>query len=284
LEGVFKEAKEEIHRWEFHYFVVKDSEENPIVMTFFTSAIMKDDMLATEAVSRKIEELRKTAPRYLTSKVMGMGSLFTEGRQCYIDREHTQWKVALETLLNAVEALNRDAQIRTTMLRDFLAEDDTLKQFFHDKGFIKMDLPDSSKIPHIDWVDSASYVATLSKRSRQHFKKDIAPYTSKFEIAFQGDLSSEELVYAYELYKQVKDRNYGLNTFSYPFELFESMNRHPLWEFLVLRLVDGPYLQTKPMAGIMFCYKNEVRRVYVPSLIGMDYAYSNTYQTYRQLL
>ncbi len=284
LEDVFKAAKEEIHRWGFHYFVVKDSEENPIVMTFFTSAIMKDDMLATEAVSRKIEELRKAAPRYLTSKVMSMGSLFTEGSQCFVNCEHVQWKVAMETLLNAVEGLNRDAQIRTTMLRDFPAEDHVLKHFFHAKGFIKIDLPVSSKIPHIDWIDSASYVATLSKRSRQHFKKDIAAYTSKFEIAIQGDLSSKELVYAYELYKQVKDRNYGLNTFSYPFELFESMNRHPLWEFLVLRLVDGSYLQTKPMAGIMFCYKNEVRRVYVPSLIGMDYAFSNTYQTYRQLL
>src|SRR5690606_22265062 len=124
-----------------HYFVVKDAENTPIVMTFFTSAIMKDDMLATEAVSRKIEKLRKTAPRYLTSKVMGMGSLFTEGSQCFVNCEHVQWKVAMETLLKAVEGLNRDAQIRTTMLRDFLAEDDTLKQFFHDKGFIKMDLP-----------------------------------------------------------------------------------------------------------------------------------------------
>src|SRR5690606_39799695 len=115
------------------------------------------------------------------------------------------------------------------------------------KGFIKTDLPDSSKITLIDWNDSTSYITSLSKRSRQHFKKDIAAYTSKFEIAIQGDLSSKELVYAYELYKQVKDRNYGLNTFSYSFELFESMNRHPLWEFLVLRFVDGPFFDTNSM-------------------------------------
>ena len=284
LERVFKHGDDYLHRWQFHYYVVRDSEGVPVVMTFFTSAIMKDDMLAPEAVSRKVELLRKTSSRYLTSRVMGMGSLFTEGRHCYINREQNHWQDALTMLLESVENLTKSEQIGTTMLRDFPAQDADLKHFFYNKGFIKMDLPDSSKIADVVWADSDHYVASLSKRSRRHFKKDIAPYTSHFEIEFESCLSPQDLLRAYDLYKHVKDRNYGLNTFTYPLELFEHMNQDPLWEFIILHLKVDTTLKESPIVGVMFCYKNTVHQIYVPSLIGMDYAFLERHQVYRQLL
>ena len=91
-------------------------------------------------------------------------------------------------------------------------------------------------------------------------------------------VSSKNIKSYYDLYLQVKDRNYGLNTFTYPLEAFEAMRTNPNWEFILLKAVDDNRL-----LGVMFCYKN-YSGTYVPSLIGMDYRYLADFQTYRQLL
>src|SRR5690606_24376157 len=141
LEHVFTGHHQDVHRWKFHYFMVTDGDGHPIVITFFTTAIIKDDMLAKESLSKKIEDVRESSPFYLTSMVMGMGSLFTEGAHCYIHRKHDQWQDGLDLILKAVEGLNRKERIATTMLRDFSAQDEVLKHFFLDHGFIMTDLP-----------------------------------------------------------------------------------------------------------------------------------------------
>lgn len=58
------------------------------------------------------------------------------------------------------------------------------------------------------------------------------------------------------------------------------MNTSPHWEFIVLRAKDQP---KEKVLGVLFCYKN-TGSIYVPSLIGIDYASNQTYAVYRQLL
>lgn|GEM_PF-6725797 len=69
----------------------------------------------------------------------------------------------------------------------------------------------------------------------------------------------------------------ALNTFTYPYALFEEMNASPHWEFLTLVAAT-----THQLLGVLFCYRNHT--TYVPSLIGMDYAFQDRFKTCRQLL
>ena len=85
---------------------------------------------------------------------------------------------------------------------------------------------------------------------------------------------------AYQLYENVKNNNYAINTFQYAKSVFEKMNECPNWEFILL------YLKTEegiPLVGVMFCYKNQ-NHTYVPELIGMDYRWAKEFNLYRQLL
>ncbi|WP_417558497.1 aminotransferase class I/II-fold pyridoxal phosphate-dependent enzyme [Mesoflavibacter zeaxanthinifaciens] len=283
LETVFKAHPELTHRWAFHYFIVTDADDNPVVMTYFTTTLTKDDMLTKASVSKKIEAIRASDPLYLSSKVTGMGTLFTTGSHCFIARNHALWQSAFSLIFNALEDINKAHRIGVTMLRDFLKDDAVLNPFFHDKGFVKVDLPDRSRITKVLWKDTASYIASLTKRSRRHFNKDIAPFTEQFNIAFKSHLSSETLADAYVLYQSVAAKNYGLNTFTYPFDLFEQMNTHPNWEFITLHLQDEQQGKMR-LVGVMFCYKNEKGAIYIPSLIGMDYEFVRSHNVYRQLL
>ena len=81
------------------------------------------------------------------------------------------------------------------------------------------------------------------------------------------------------LFGEVQKRNLGLNTFSFPDQLFDLMNDNEHWEFIVLTPKGKP----KTILGVMFCYINQ-SAVYVPAFVGMDYDLLETYSTYRQLL
>ena len=120
----------------------------------------------------------------------------------------------------------------------------------------------------------------MSLRSRKHFKKEIEPFEKFYDVVIKDKLSSVEISRAYELYNNVKDNNYAINTFRYTQEIFENMNESNNWEFIILSLkVDTE----NPFVGVMFCYKNN-HHTYVPELIGMDYKWAKEYQLYRQLL
>ena len=87
LEKAFKNNTDQFNNWDFFYYTIKDKKGKILLMTFGTYGIWKDDMLATESVSKQLEEIRKTNPFHLTSKVISLGCLFTEGKHCYINQE-----------------------------------------------------------------------------------------------------------------------------------------------------------------------------------------------------
>ena len=59
LEKTFTKNDAPENNWIFDYFIVKDALKNTVLSTFLTTAIWKDDMLSSEAVSIKIEAERK---------------------------------------------------------------------------------------------------------------------------------------------------------------------------------------------------------------------------------
>jgi CelD/BcsL family acetyltransferase involved in cellulose biosynthesis len=169
------------------------------------------------------------------------------------------------------------------VLRDF-KHDEALNEFFHNQGFIKVDMPESCIVESIDWKTPEEYVATLSARSRKHFRSDIQPFEQYFDIEYKQSASEQEIDIFYTLYENVRSRNFDLNTFSFPRKLFANMAKDSNWEFIVAYLkkeYDGR--EERLPVGVMFCYKN-TSTTYVPSFIGMDYEYTQQYQVYRQLL
>jgi 7-keto-8-aminopelargonate synthetase-like enzyme len=283
LESAFSKNEKKEHNWSFKYFVIRDKEGNPVLMTFFTNSLWKEDMLAPASVSIQLEEKRKSDPYYLTSHVMCMGSLFTEGQHYYLDQSHAQWQEAFRLLLDKMETLTEGDETSMLVLRDFV-EDTALNQYLHNQGFIKVNMPESCLIEQITWTDLEGYIATLSTRSRKHFKQDIEPFESYFDVEVISTPSDDDLKIFQHLFENVKANNYDLNTFSFPEKLFNAMSKDPNWEFIVLHLKpEHEKREVRLPVGVMFCYKN-MEHTYVPSFIGMDYTFVREFQVYRQLL
>lgn len=280
LEEVFQDNQKPEHNYRFYYILVLDRNEQPVCVTFFTYCLWKEDMLAPVSVSLELEKLREKDPYHYTSYTLTMGSFLTEGDHLYLDRKFKDWGKALRLLLEKVEYLEDELKPNTLLLRDFDPADQELKSFFHNKGFVQVTMPETSKYEDLSWEGTAGYLQTLSSRSRRHFRKEIESYIEAFDVEVKTQLNSEEETKAFQLYLEVKKNNPALNTFNYPRKLFSEMNTSLNWEFILLRLKNHEY---RPIVGVMFCYKNS-NRVFVPDLIGMDYRFIRKYQVYRQLL
>ena len=279
LEIAFADNPDPQHQWDFYYYTVKDPAGKIVLMAFFTYGLWKDDMLATESVSRRLEEMRKTDPLYLTSKVLSLGSTFTEGEHCHIDKTHPLAEQAMRLLLDTVAALYEKLEADMLVLRDF-DPGNRWDGMIQSQGFFRIEMPESCILDKLDWKGNEDFAAHLSPRSRRHFNEEIVPFEKYYDIQYRETLDSNEIERAHLLYSNVQEKNLAVNTFLYGLEVFEAMSTSPNWEFLLLSLKDGT---GAPFAGVMFCYKNATS-TYVPILIGMDYTAGNDYGLYRQLL
>jgi 7-keto-8-aminopelargonate synthetase-like enzyme len=267
--------------WDFHYFIIRDNQGTPVLATFFTSGIYKDDLLAHESVSLQIEEKRKTDPYFLTSVTLAMGSLISEGIHLYIDRDRSDWKEVLRILLREVGKLQEKIGAANIMLRDFDANDEELKSFLLEEGYFKVNLPNTNVVSDMHWDTNEEFVNTLSARSRAHVRRDVFRYEHFFDIESRSRLTSEELDLYYDMYLAVRARNYSVNYFPYPRKVFRLMNEYDGWEFNIIRL-KKEYAADNPIVSICANYKTE--KNYCPMTLGMDYRYNFQYNVYRQSL
>ena len=283
MESVFSGNKKKEENWDFHYFIIKDMMDKPIMATFFTYGLWKDDMLAPVSTSESIEEVRKNIPYHMTSYVLAMGSLFTEGDHLFLDTSHPQWYAALRQLLHELELLEQQLDFNLIILRDF-DENNKLEEFFHNHGFFQIQMPDSARIDNLYWKGMDNYVSQLSSKSRGHYRRDIEPFMSHVNVHFKSQLSNTEIDHFYKLFENVRQNNLGLNFFPFPKRILNCMSDHPNWEFIVLKLKKEYTLENKELAvGVMFCYKN-ADNGYVPAFVGMDYRFVRKHNIYRQLL
>ncbi|MFG6686743.1 aminotransferase class I/II-fold pyridoxal phosphate-dependent enzyme [Mariniflexile sp. HNIBRBA6329] len=278
LEHAFSENSLREHNWKFKYLVVYDQDQKPILATFFTIGLWKDDMLADISASQTIENQRISNPYFLTSEVLSMGSLFTEGNHLYINEDHPLKQEALNAMMQSIESLERQYDAKMVVLRDF-SDKETLHPYFQGQGFVRVQMPDSCKIDLVENETIEDYGSRLSSRNRQHLRKEILAYEPLLHIEVLKSCSKNQLKQIQTLYANVHQNNLGLNTFSFPDKLFKVMSDHSNWEFITISLLEDP----SKMIGVMLCYNNE-NHTYVPSFVGMDYAYLSTFYTYRQLL
>ncbi|MAB57376.1 MAG: aminotransferase class I/II [Aequorivita sp.] len=278
LEESFSGNTQKEHNWDFRYLIIYDQKQKPILATFMTVGLWKDDMLAAVGASQTIEEERRNDPYYLTSKVLSLGSLFTEGHHLYVNNEHPQKKEALNELIGTLEKLEHTLGAKMIVLRDF-NDDKDLHAFFQGQGFIRVQMPDSCAIELNKEENLETYISRLSSRNRKHLRKEILRIEDLLDIQIVQDVNLVQLEQIAELYSNVHQNNLGLNTFSFPTKLFAKMRVHPNWEFITISPKDEP----EKMIGVMLCYKN-IHKTYIPAFVGMDYKYLQQFHIYRQLL
>jgi 7-keto-8-aminopelargonate synthetase-like enzyme len=271
--------------WQFDYFIINDrSTGEPVVATFLTTAMWKDDMLSPAEVSEQVERKRSYDTYYLTSTVISTGSLLSEGQHLYINRSNPLWKDAVQLLFEKIYALQEKSKAANIVLRDFCGIDEELDSFLVDNGYFRIAMPDNNVVTLGDWDTREGYVKSLSANARVNFKKYVGRHEDKFITEVRnGDATPEEIAYWYSLYLNVKNHSLALNTFTLPQKIFENLATDPNWEILTISVkpeFDFHGIQ-KPVC-VIFCHKTS--ETYTPMIIGLDYSYNESYYTYRQAL
>jgi hypothetical protein len=283
MEDAFANNPEPEKKWDFHYFILRDAEKKPLIATFFTIGLYKDDMLASELVSKKIESERVNDPYYFTSKTLAMGTLLSEGEHFYINREHSEWQNALKYLLKELCNIQEKENASAIILRDIDTSDTELNELFITEGYVRGDMGNSNIVSHTKWNDIDEYLKGLSRKNRMHLRAEVFRYQDVFDVTIKSALTPAEAEHAYDLYLNVKNRNFGVNLFEYPKDILLKMSAYPNWEFIVISLKPefDNRKERKPVS-ITWCYKTQF--TYCPMIMGMDYDYVFTYKVYKQSL
>ncbi|MGI5860526.1 MAG: aminotransferase class I/II-fold pyridoxal phosphate-dependent enzyme [Myxococcales bacterium] len=284
LEATFRGNPQAHDNWRFHYFVVRDRSGKPVLATFFTDAIWKDDMLSPTAVSVRVEERRRDNPMYLTSRTLAMGTLLTEGNHLYLDRS-ADWRKAMLLLLEAVGAEQVRCRATNLVLRDFESEDVEMDGFLTEQGFLRFALPESYVLD-LGWKDEAEWLAGLSRKARSLVHEAIERSGSyEVEILRHGgrEPSNAELEHLFWLYRNVKAKAIAINTFEMPSQFLRHVLAVPGWELMLLRLKpsSGGDPEGRPVA---MAVNNTSREHYVGLMAGIDYRFVPEHGAYRQLL
>jgi 7-keto-8-aminopelargonate synthetase-like enzyme len=283
MEKVFKHNPLPENNWSFHYYVVRDQYNKVVLATFFTTTLLKDDMLSDAGISSEIETRRLDDPYYLTSRVMMMGSLLTSGQHLYVDKSKATWKQSLMLLLDTVWQEQDQQKATSIYFRDFLFEDADIQHFLNDQGFIKVEIPDVHVYDQIGGATREEFLNLLPHKVRYYIKTNALKYESLYEVNIAKNATQEQINQWYKLYLNVKATNLGLNDFTLPNKLFQEIANEPNWEVIELYTKpsdDNNY--TRKLIGVFFSYRTST--TYNPNIIGMDYTYLESHNLYKQII
>lgn len=263
---------------DFKYYTVTDADENVVALTYTSSSLWKEDMLSHTTVSKKIEKIRLNDPTFLTEKVLSTGSVFSEGKHTYIEKDIKDRRMLQWTFFQALEYDFEKGNNQKLVLRDF-RKNGYLASVTHSRGYLIVEMPHSAVFCNFDWESLEDFETILSKRSRRHFRLEVLPFINDYDVTVLTELSTNDLNKAVELYRQLKSKNLDINNFEYNYSLFEAMNKSSLWKFLILKKKGS-----NSISGVMFCYVNKANNSFNPVLIGMQPEEEGRLDLYRQML
>jgi 7-keto-8-aminopelargonate synthetase-like enzyme/predicted N-acyltransferase len=284
-EQTFSGQSREEYNWDFHYVIVRTADGTPVAATFFSAALSKDDMLMRDEVSQAVEAKRATDPYFLTSRIVTMGSGFSEGDHLYLDRQGP-WRAALVRLLEIATEVYDQQTANMLLLRDLSAEDPEMDAFLRDQGFVKIPMFTSYYLD-IDWKSQDEYLAGLSRRKRRHLREIIdrsQHYSVKVFSPETGEsLDDADLAHLYRLYRNVADRKRKLNVFPLPASLMPRLQSSDAWELVAVYLSEagGGPADGKPVA---FYAAHRHGEDYAPFLCGLDYRFVFEHGAYRGMI
>jgi 7-keto-8-aminopelargonate synthetase-like enzyme len=275
MEEIFSGNEKPEENWSFHYMIVKDAQGTPVLGTFFTGAIYKDDMLSLENVSKKIEEIRKTDPYYLCSKTLAMGSLFAEGDFLFLNTENKDWKNAVKLLLQQVENWKNEIDAKVVVFRDFI-EESPMNSILEEEGYAKLNMPNSNVIENPYWESNEELLALIdNKKKRDNIKEFAIRHSHKFNVNYKSNISETEAEYYFSLFNNVKSRNFSFNFFNFPSKIPMVLSKYENWEFIEVKLSE-----TDEVVICVWCFVGE--NFYCPLFMGLNYEYLNSHHIYKQ--
>ena len=181
-------------------------------------------------------------------------------------------------LVGELERMADKGKAVKLVLRDF-EKGNTLSKHLIDKGFAVVEMPEAAVFDDFEWEGIEGFINRLGKRSRRHFREEVLPYVESFESELRSEMEPAGLEEVYSLYRKVEKNNLAINGFPYEKELFEAMNRHPNWKFMLFRKKGK-----EKLIGVMFCYENKAANAFSPVLIGMENMEAERLPLYRQML
>lgn len=233
IENAFSGNEKEEENAQFFYLMVRDVRTGEALMsTFLSLSLLKDDLFADENKSSRIEVVRREDPLYLTSQTLLQGCTITEGNHLFY-KKNTDFNIVLDELILKIEEIQSQYQVNTVILRDF-EMGKSVEDTFHDKGFVKIDLPNSNEVD-LKSLRLNGFLFELSKNSKRNFKRYIKRFEEHFSVEFKNSLNDSELELFYQLQSSLVDSNVAVNLFRYPKKLFNLLNDAEGWEFILLR-------------------------------------------------
>ena len=281
LESLFRGHAQREHDWRFSYVLVHAPDGRPVLATFFTTTLVKDDMLMRHEVSRAVEQRRQQDPYFLTSRAVMMGSLLSEGRHLWLDREGP-WRAAMGAMLDVVSEEYERSEAGLLLLRDMPANDREVDALLLEHGLVKAPMLPSHVVEVPQELDV--YERRLGRRRRMHLRQNIERARAyERRVHRPGSLDESELEHLHSLYRAVARKNLRLNVFELPRELLATLLASPSWEIVTLHLdpASGGPTDRKPVA-FFAAYKHA--HVYAGFLCGLDYRYVVEHGAYRQVL
>lgn len=274
------------HNWQFRYLVVRGPGGRPLAATYFTRCLHKDDMFMQEKVSKEVERLRADDPYLLSSEVLMLGSLASEGGHLWVDRGGP-WREALEVVLETLLRQAAEWGVSAVVLREFAADDPEMDAWMREHDLLKVPVLDTH---HLDLrgTSEEEMMAGASKRTRR-FLRELAAESGPFRPVVYGahgqPLDQAMAGHLHQLYLQVAARKLRINVFTMPAGLPAALAASPAWEVVALTLdreAGGP-ADRRPVAWYA---AHRAGPDYAVFLCGVDYAYvhDREYGAYRQLL
>lgn len=280
MERTFQLSDKPEDNWKFHYYFIYDSNNKPIIATFFTEALVKSDMLSPASVSEQIEEKRKQDPYYLTSKALIMGAAISEGDHLYLDKSNNEWKDALMLLIDIVSELTERNNIGQILIRDMNANDTEMNDFFIHHGFVRYQLPETHVIEDLEWNSKEEFLNKFHKHRKQYLKQRVFNNEDHFNVKIYNG-KNDRLSLWYQLYKSTAQKSVQLNTFVLPESFFQNIIEDEDWEVIELSYKENKSTDEGIVVAVMFCYKTGSR--YCPLYAGLNYNYLDC-DIYPQLL
>ncbi len=275
---IFSGNDKKENNFSFHYILIRDKTSRaPILCTFLTHGIHKDDMFEPESISFQIEQRREKEPYYLTSYKLMMGSFLTEGDHLFLDKNRSDWKQVLRVFFNEIENLADTLNVNGVMFRDLNASDEAFHTYLLEEGFLKINLPDTN-IVHLSWANFEEYLSTVSAKRRRKLKNEVLAYKDELSVQFVDKITASLKQQVYKLFQNVKKNNLAVNLFDYPISYLDTMSENPNWEFMY---IFDKKDESTPIA-VACCYKSA--KNYCPMLAGMDYKYNESHEIYKQML
>jgi 7-keto-8-aminopelargonate synthetase-like enzyme/predicted N-acyltransferase len=280
MERSFAAAKQPSERCDFYYCIIRDAAGAPVLATVFTHSLIKDDLFSPADVSAQIEQLRTQDPLYLTSPTISLGAPITRGQHLALDRAHPRWREAVRLLIAELEAAMQTHGATQMLLRDFVGEEDhELSKELYDLGFTPQPVPDVSRVEALDWADRDEYMSRLSSRYRNDLRREVLRFEHEFEVVTEKPRTAAELRACYRLYQNVYERSLEMNVFPLPYRFFVEICESPSYDIIRLYRKDDP--DAEPIA-VMFSGVDP--RQYSALIVGLDYAYVRSHETYKQIL